>query len=61
MHTPASVHYGTAEHIRRHRQDTLDAAYAEHPHRFTRRPRPPELPDVAYINQPAQQAQTVSP
>lgn len=60
MHTPASVHYGTAEQVRQQRQVTLDAAYAEHPHRFTRRPRPPALPDVAYINQPAQQTQPVS-
>jgi transposase InsO family protein len=60
MHTPASVHYGTAEQVRQQRQATLNAAYAEHPHRFTRRPRPPQLPNVAYINQPTQQTQPVS-
>ena len=60
MHTPASVHYGTAEQIRQQRQITLDAAYAAHPHRFTRRPRPPKLPEAAWINQPVQQAQPVS-
>ncbi|HEX8630880.1 MAG TPA: IS3 family transposase, partial [Catenuloplanes sp.] len=60
MHTPASVHYGTAEQVRQQRQATLDAAYAEHPPRFTRRPRPPQLPNVAYINQPTQQTQPVS-
>jgi putative transposase len=61
MHTPASVHFGTAEQIRLHRQATLDRAYAAYPQRFTRRPRPPRLPEVAWINQPTeQQAQRVS-
>ena len=57
LHTPASVHYGTARHVHALRQTTLDQAYAAHPDRFTRRPRPPELPDVAWINQPADQHQ----
>jgi hypothetical protein len=59
-HTPASVHYGTAEQIRQHRQNTLNAAYAQHPDRFTRRPRAPQLPEKAWINQPTTEAQTVS-
>jgi putative transposase len=59
-HTPASVHYGTADEIRRHRQSTLNAAYAQHPDRFTRRPRAPQLPEKAWINQPTTEAQTVS-
>lgn len=46
MHTPASVHFGTADQIRIHRQATLDQAYAAHPERFARRPRPPRLPEV---------------
>ncbi len=57
MHTPASVHFGTAQQIRAQRQDTLNRAYAEHPERFTRRPRPPQLPEVAWINQPVDQPQ----
>jgi putative transposase len=57
MHTPASVHFGTAEQIRAQRQVTLNRAYAEHPERFTRRPRPPKLPDSAWINQPVDQPQ----
>jgi hypothetical protein len=57
MHTPASVHFGTAQQIRAQRQDTLNRAYAEHPERFTRRPRPPQLPKVAWINQPVDQPQ----
>jgi transposase InsO family protein len=57
LHTPASVHFGTAEQIRTHRQTTLDQAYATHPHRFTRRPHPPQLPEAAWINQPTEQNQ----
>jgi len=52
LHTPASVHFGTAEAIREQRQHTLNAAYATHPGRFTRRPRAPELPAQAWINRP---------
>lgn len=55
MHTPASVHFGTAEQIRTQRQFTLDRAYAAHPERFARRPRPPALPEVAWINEPSDQ------
>ena len=52
MHTPASVHFGTATEVRAHRQPTLDRAHAQHPERFTRRPQPPRLPEKAWINQP---------
>jgi transposase InsO family protein len=52
LHTPASVHYGTAQQVHTLRQATLDRAHATHPHRFTRRPRPPQLPEIAWINQP---------
>jgi putative transposase len=54
LHTPASVHYGTAAEIRAERARTLDAAYAANPRRFCgRRPTPPKLPTVAWINNPA--------
>ena len=54
-HTPASVHYDTAAEVRAHRQATLDSAYAANPARFRhRRPQPPELPTVAWINEPAE-------
>ena len=57
LHTPASVHHGTAHQVRALRQQTLDAAYATHPHRFGhRRPRPPKLPTEAWINQPSREA-----
>ena len=53
LHTPASVHYGTATEIRAQRGATLDAAYAANPARFNhRRPTPPELPTAAWINDP---------
>ena len=55
LHTPASVHYGTATEIREQRARTLDAAYNADPARFRhRRPSPPKLPTVAWINDPAQ-------
>lgn len=56
LHTPASVHHGTAGEVRRQRGSTLDAAYAAHPHRFRQRPVPPKLPTAAWINQPSREA-----
>ncbi len=57
LHTPASVHYGTADEIRAQRAVTLDAAYAANPARFgNRRPHPPKLPTVAWINEPTPEA-----
>ena len=57
LHTPASVHYGTASQVRQQRQATLHAAYDQHPERFRhRRPEPPTLPDAAWINQPSREA-----
>ncbi len=52
LHTPASVHYGTATEIRAQRAVTLDGAYAANPSRFSTRPTPPQLPTVAWINEP---------
>ena len=57
LHTPASVHYGTATEIRAQRAVTLDAAYTANPDRFRgRRPTPPRLPAAAWINDPSRQA-----
>ena len=57
LHTPASVHYGTAGEIRAQRAVTLNAAYAANPARFGhRRPQPPKLPTVAWINEPTPEA-----
>lgn len=52
-YTPASIHHGTAETVRELRQVTLNAAHAEHPERFARRPEATKLPTVAHINDPA--------
>jgi putative transposase len=52
--TPSAVHHGLAGQITAARQDTLLAAYARHPERFVRKaPRPPILPEAAWINPPA--------
>ena len=57
LHTPASVHYGTAREIRAQRQVTLNAAYSANPSRFRHRPpTPPKLPTVAWINEPSPEA-----
>jgi putative transposase len=57
LHTPASVHCGTAAEIRAQRAVTLNAAYAANPARFRhRRPTPPKLPTVAWINEPSPEA-----
>jgi putative transposase len=53
LHTPADIHYGLAEAVRDKRAGVLDAAYAEHPERFVRKPpEPPQLPTSSWINPP---------
>jgi putative transposase len=53
-HTPASVHYATAAAVRAERAATLTAAFEANPARFGhRRPEPPKLPTVAWINEPS--------
>ena len=60
LHTPASVHYGTATEIRNQRQETLTAAYAANPIRFRHRPpSAPQLPEVAWINPPVAREEVV--
>ncbi len=56
-HTPASVHFGTADAIDQDRQNTLTAAYHAHPERFGHRPHPPVMPTQFWINQPELQPQ----
>ena len=57
LHTPASVHYGTATEIRAARAVTLTAAYKTNPARFRHRPpTPPKLPEAAWINEPNREA-----
>lgn len=53
--TPAQVHYGEAPAVLARRQATLDAAFAAHPQRFGNRPaQVGALPEIVYINGPAQ-------
>jgi transposase InsO family protein len=52
LHTPASVHDGTATKIRQKRAEVLAAAYAANPGRFRAKPIPPRIPDTAAINPP---------
>ena len=52
LHTPASIHHGTATGIRAQRAVTLSAAFEANPSRFAGRPRPPHIPTVAWINNP---------
>jgi transposase InsO family protein len=57
-HTPASVHYGTAELVRAQRAQTLATAYRAHPERFNHPPTPPEIPTQAWINEPTPTSQS---
>ena len=53
LHTPADIHYGTAEAVRDKRVTVLDDAYRAHPERFVRKPpEPPQLPTHSWINPP---------
>jgi len=53
LHTPADVHLGRADALQAQRALVLDDAYRAHPERFVRHPpRPPRLPDAAWINRP---------
>jgi putative transposase len=60
-HTPSDVHYGRADGIREQRGAVLLDAYAQHPERFVRKvPTPPDLPNVAWINQPEEVADSAN-
>jgi putative transposase len=62
MHTPATVHDGTAATIHAKRVATLNAAFQAHPERFRgRRPYPPSIPTKAWINQPQTTPETDAP
>jgi putative transposase len=53
LHTPHSVHYGSAQAIQLARQQTLLVAHALHPERFVNKPpAPPLLPGAVWINPP---------
>lgn len=54
FHTPANVHYGFADSVATKRSQTLAAARAKHPNRFSTATDPKilALPGPAWINQP---------
>lgn len=59
LHTPADVHYGHAPQVRLQRAAALAAARLTHPERFatSHDPKILDLPDEAWINQPAAEPQ----
>lgn len=53
--TPADVHSGRAEQVRKLRQQVLQSAYEQHPERFVKGPSiPHSLPVAVWINAPQQ-------
>jgi putative transposase len=57
--TPHNLHFGHAAAINLTRQSALDRAFLAHPERFRqRRPQPPALPAVAWINPPKRENAT---
>jgi putative transposase len=53
LHTPASMHYGTAQDVQTARSQVLLTAYAANPRRFChRQPKPLKMPTIAWINKP---------
>ena len=51
--TPETVHYGKDEIVTNQRELVLAAAFSSHPERFVRgAPRPPRVPEAAWINKP---------
>ena len=60
LHTPASVHDGTAWAIQAHRQPVLNEAFAANPERFRgRSPLAPALPAKVWINKPRPAIETL--
>jgi putative transposase len=52
LHTPFTVHIGTAQAIQHKRAATIEAFRAANPRRFTQTPALPKIPEVAWINRP---------
>lgn len=58
LHTPADIHHGRHHTVRAHREDTLAAARAAHPERFSTTrllPKILDLPEQVWINKPDQE------
>lgn len=52
FYTPSSVRDGTAVRVQQARQDSLDRYWEQHPERFRRPPKAPQLPQPTGINTP---------
>ncbi|MFF3734842.1 integrase core domain-containing protein [Streptomyces sp. NPDC002476] len=59
LHTPASVHIGTAHEVTDQQAVALAEAYERHPERCVRRPKPPETVGQVWINDPTRKVQPV--
>ena len=54
LHTPFTIHAGTAHAVQRKRARTIEGFRAVNPRRFTRRPVLPDLPEAVWINEPSE-------
>ncbi|WP_243715059.1 IS3 family transposase [Actinomadura bangladeshensis] len=54
LHTPFTMHIGTAQAIQHKRAATIAAFRAANPQRFTQTPTLPKIPTLAQINRPAE-------
>jgi putative transposase len=61
LHTPFTVHIGTAPAIQDRREQAVERFRTANPHRFTRTPRLPKIPTIAYINQPEEDQNSATP
>ncbi len=52
LHTPFSLHIGTAQASQHKCAATIEAFRAANPQRFTREPSLPKIPTAAWINRP---------
>jgi putative transposase len=60
--TPATVHFGRDKALHQERQRTLHAAFLAHPNRFKGNvPKPPQLPNAAWINPPKKETSSIDP
>jgi putative transposase len=61
LHTPFDVHHGLADTVRDKRAFVLTEAYQRHPERFVHKPpRPPNIPQTAWINRPPPKDETAT-
>lgn len=52
---PSDVHSGKHKEVTARRQQTLNEAYKKHPHRFSKPPTSPSVPEEVWINRPVRE------